>query len=97
MAEPTSWLTIEPGWEVVDASGSAVGEVREVLGDPDADIFNGLRVDGPEGDVYVPADSVEEIVDGRVLLETDAADLPESPAEEEPGGAEIERDRDAEL
>jgi Uncharacterized protein conserved in bacteria (DUF2171) len=97
MAEPTSWLTIEPGWEVVDATGTAVGDVREVVGDADADIFNGLRVDAGDTELYVPADSVEEIVDGRVTLDTEASELPETPAEGEPGGAEIERDRDAEL
>jgi uncharacterized protein YrrD len=97
MAEPTSWLTIEPGWDVIDSSGENVGAIRDVIGDPEADIFNGLRVDGPEGDVYVPADCVEEIVDGRVMLDTEASELPESPADDEPGGAEIERDRDSEL
>ena len=96
MAEPTSWLTIEAGWEVFDAAGERVGEVTEVVGDPEADIFNGLRVEADE-ELYVAADRVEEIVEGRVLLDTDVSQLPESPADDEPGGAELERDRDAEL
>ena len=33
MADPVSWLLIEPGWHVVDASGKDIGKVDEVLGD----------------------------------------------------------------
>ena len=34
MADPVSWLLIEPGWEVVDANGERIGKVDEVLGEP---------------------------------------------------------------
>jgi hypothetical protein len=64
MADPVSWLLIEHGWDVVDASGERVGKVDEVLGDERADIFDGLRVSGE----YVPAERVASIVDGRVTL-----------------------------
>ena len=66
MADPVSWLLIEPGWQVVDGSGSAVGSVDEVLGDPDADIWDGLTVSGK----YVPAEQVSSIVEGRITLES---------------------------
>ena len=50
MADPVSWLLIEPGWEVVDADGERIGKVDEVLGEREADIWDGLTVDGK----YVP-------------------------------------------
>jgi hypothetical protein len=61
---------IEPGWEVVDASGQSVGQVDEVVGDPERDIFDGLRVaTGLLGEPrYVPAEKVGEINEGRVQL-----------------------------
>jgi hypothetical protein len=65
MADPVSWLMIERGWEVVDASGKRVGKVDEVLGDTEADIWDGLTVSGE----YVAAEDVAEIVEGRITLE----------------------------
>ena len=64
MADPVSWLMIEPGWEVVDAAGERVGKVDEVLGDQERDIWDGLRVDGE----YVAAERVAEITTGRIAL-----------------------------
>lgn len=70
MADPVSWMVIERGWSVVDSDGNDVGRVDEVLGDEEADIFNGLQV--LTGTIatsrYVPAESVGEIVEGRVQL-----------------------------
>jgi hypothetical protein len=64
MADPVSWLMIEPGWEVVDADGNRVGKVDEVLGDGEADIWDGLTVSGE----YVAAEDVALIVEGRITL-----------------------------
>ncbi|MBA3841288.1 MAG: hypothetical protein H0X39_01470 [Actinobacteria bacterium] len=64
MADPVSWLLIEKGWEVVDASGAGLGKVDEVLGDHETDIWDGLTVDGD----YVAAERVGEIVEGRITL-----------------------------
>ena len=64
MADPVSWLLIEPGWEVVGANGERIGKVDEVLGDPEADIWDGLTVDGK----YVPAEQVASIVEDRITL-----------------------------
>ena len=97
MAQPTSWFTIEPGWEVRDRSGATVGEVTAVVGDEDADIFDGLRFETSGGEErFVEAARVGDIVEGGVNLEADLAELEES-APDEPGGAEITRDRDSEL
>jgi hypothetical protein len=70
MPDPVSWMLVEQGWAVVDADGHELGRVDEVLGDENADIFNGLQVltgtlGTPE---YVPAERVGEIVEGRVQL-----------------------------
>lgn len=56
---------------MVDSVGQKVGTVEEVLGDQNADIFDGLAVaTGIVGrPVYVPAERVGEITEGRVQLE----------------------------
>jgi hypothetical protein len=64
MADPVSWLMIEKGWEVTDASGASIGKVDEVLGVHETDIWDGLTVDGD----YVAAERVGEIVEGRITL-----------------------------
>jgi hypothetical protein len=88
--EPTSWLTVEPGWEVEDPSTTVVGEVTAVIGDVDADIFDGLRFETADGEeLFVPAERVAAIVEGRVSIEATVERLENTPAEEEPGGAEV--------
>jgi hypothetical protein len=92
--EPTSWYTITPGWEVVDRSGATVGEVVAVVGDEDADIFDGLRVETADGEeVFARGEQVADIVEGRVELDASEHELDSAP----PGGSEISRDRDAEI
>ncbi|MEX2210318.1 MAG: hypothetical protein WD689_00940 [Gaiellaceae bacterium] len=71
MPDPSSWKAVEPGWRVLGPGGDEVGRVHEVLGDPDADIFNGLNVTSgllgsPE---YVPAERVREIREGEIFLD----------------------------
>ena len=70
MADPVSWLLIEPGWHVIDSSGEAIGKVEAVTGDSNADIFDGLAVaPGMLGrPKYVPAEQVGTITDGTVQL-----------------------------
>ncbi|MGB2873845.1 MAG: DUF2171 domain-containing protein [Gaiellaceae bacterium] len=70
MADPVSWLMIETGWKVLAADGSEVGEVDEVAGDSNEDIFDGLAIattafGKPR---YVPAEKVVEISEGRIRL-----------------------------
>ena len=70
MPDPVAWKLIEPGWRIVDAQGEELGRVREVTGDADADIFDGLAID--EGilskERYVAAEHVGEIREGEVHL-----------------------------
>jgi hypothetical protein len=70
MADPVSWLMIEPGWKVLAADGSEAGEVDEVAGDSSQDIFNGLAIaTSPLAKPrYVPAERVAEITEGAVRL-----------------------------
>jgi uncharacterized protein YrrD len=71
MSDPVSWFLIERGWAVVGPDGEKLGSVEDMLGDMNADIFNGLAVkSGLLGKVhYVPAEHVREIQDGSVGLD----------------------------
>ena len=66
MPDPVAWLVVEPGWEVVSSDGEKAGVVREVLGDKNADIFDGLAVDPGllKKAKYVPAERLGPIVEG---------------------------------
>ena len=44
MGDPVAWTMIEPGWKVFDAEGDEIGDVHEVAGDENADIFDGLAM-----------------------------------------------------
>jgi hypothetical protein len=96
MAGPVSWFLIEPGWTVVDRSGTEIGEVSAVIGDEDMDIFDGLHLRAGGEERYVPAVRVGPIEDGRVTIQATLEELEPTPAGDEPGGVEATRDRDAE-
>lgn len=70
MGDPVSWFVVEPGWEVVAGDGKRVGQVKEVLGDTDKDIFNGIAVSPGllKPTRYVPAEAVEQIEEGLIRL-----------------------------
>jgi hypothetical protein len=75
MADPVAWTVVERGWAVAASDGNEVGKVDQVLGDPEADIFDGLAVgagailDRPR---YVPSEKVGAIEEGTVHLTIDA-------------------------
>ena len=71
MPDPVAWIVVERGWEVVSSDGQKIGTVDEVLGDQNADIFDGLAVATGllKKPKYVPAERVGEIFEGRVMLE----------------------------
>jgi hypothetical protein len=91
MGDPVSWLVVEPGWNVVGAGGKHVGRVDEVLGEPEADIFDGLAVSGGllGRRHYVPAEVVGEITTGTVRLTVDAAQLAELEQRVQPPGGAV--------
>ena len=70
MADPVSWLLIEPGWTVYDAAGQKVGKVKEVLADEQSDIFHGVVVErGLLGDEEeIVADRIAQIHEGDLHL-----------------------------
>ena len=74
MADPVSWLVIEPGWRVVATDGPQLGWVDKVLGDESLDIFHGLSVAGGRLEIprYVKSEQVGGIVNGLVTLTVDA-------------------------
>ena len=90
MNDPVSWLVIERGWKVVDVDGNEVGEVEETVGDSNADIFNGLTI--AKGlfshGQYVPAEQVDEIVDGCVRLKLRGEEVERLPEYTEPAPQE---------
>jgi hypothetical protein len=93
VADPVSWMMIEPGWTVVDANGETVGRIDEVVGDESVDIFNGLKVltgllGAPK---YVPAEQVGEIVEGRVTLQLTKQQLEDLEHSDQPPPSEAFR------
>ena len=81
MADPVSWLLIEPGWRVCAADGPEVGRVDGVLGDENLDIFHGLSVAGGrlEAPRYVTSEQVQTIVTGSVTLTVAAREFEHLP------------------
>ena len=77
MGDPVSWLMIEPGWKVYASDGTELGQVDEVTGDDNADIFDGLAVAASAlgKPKYVPAENVTTITEGRVDLSLSSADF----------------------
>lgn len=94
MADPVSWLMVEKGWRVVGSDGAELGTVDEVLGDPDADIFNGLvlSLGRLSGNRYLPAERVRGIWPDRVEVDASAAELERLPDYEEPVAGRIVAD-----
>lgn len=95
MSDPVSWLMIRPGWKVLAADGVEVGEVDEVAGDEQQDIFDGLAV--AESSLgkprYVPSEQVAEITQGVVRLSISGEQAGHLPEYLEPAtSAEIEPD-----
>ena len=91
MADPVAWTVVERGWAVAASDGKEVGKVDQVLGDPEADIFDGLAVgagailDRPR---YVPSEIVGAIEEGTVHLTIDADEYGRLGAYKEPPAGE---------
>jgi uncharacterized protein YrrD len=68
--DPVAWIMIERGWKVFDRADEEIGQVHEVAGDENADIFDGLVIrHGVLGkDKYVPSERVAQIFDGEVHI-----------------------------
>jgi hypothetical protein len=91
VGDPVSWLMIRPGWKVYASDGSEVGQVDEVTGDENADIFDGLAV-APSAlgkPKYVAAENVTTITEGRVDLSLSSADFEGASEFLEPATSEV--------
>ena len=74
--EPSSYMVLEQGVDVISSDGDRIGVVEHVLADEEEDIFDGIVVDkrlGPGGLVFVDASQVAEIYEDAVLLSIDAS------------------------
>lgn len=92
MADPVSWFVVEPGWKAIASDGTEVGTVKETIGDSNTDIFNGLAISTGllSHPRYVPAEQVERIEEGRVVLRLDAEQVEKlGPYAEPPEGGRI--------
>jgi hypothetical protein len=83
LGDPISYLVLTDGTPVYASGGQRVGVVEHVLADADADVFDGLIVDGrtgPGGWRFVDAPEIEAIHERGVLLtlgEREVESLPE--------------------
>ena len=71
--DPVSWKVVEQGWKVLDESGEQIGRVREITGDAEADIFDGVEVSHGlllEKREYIPSERVVDIRVGEVIVRT---------------------------
>ena len=93
MPDPVAWKVVERGWAVVASDGDEVGKVDQVIGDPVADIFDGLSVGAGtvlNRPLYVPSEKVGPIVEGTVHLTIDADEYGRlEPYEEPPPGEQF--------
>ena len=90
MADPVAWTVAERGWSVVANDGTEVGKLDQVLGDTEADIFDGLAVGAGtvlDRPLYVPSEKVGSIEEGTVHLGIDSEEYEQlSPYEPPPQG-----------
>jgi hypothetical protein len=87
MADPVAWTVVERGWIVAASDGNEVGKVDQVLGDPEADIFDGLAVGAGavlDRHRYVPSEKVGAIEEGTVHLTVSSEDYGRMAPYEEP-------------
>jgi hypothetical protein len=83
LGAPTSYLTLDPGADVIDASGERIGKVEHVLADPSVDVFDGIIVDlNPLSTSlrFADADQIDGLYERGVVLKVRLEDLHEPEA-----------------
>lgn len=78
---PIAWRAIVYDTPVLDASGTRIGAVREVLGSDADDIFHGIRLKADHGpdDVVITSDRITSLTRDAIstdLAAREAASLP---------------------
>jgi hypothetical protein len=81
-----AWTSIDAGATVVAADGSEVGRIKEVVGDEEADIFDGLVITHSRrgSSHYIPSERVRDIWPDRVETDLSPEEAENLPAYEEP-------------
>jgi hypothetical protein len=80
--EPTSYMAVKEGCDVVSSDGEKVGTVQHVLADEEEDVFDGIVIDtqlGPGGMHFVDAPQVSECFERAVQLRIPASEVPGLP------------------
>jgi hypothetical protein len=83
LGQPSSYMALKSGVPVYSSDGEKLGKVVRVLGDLDADVFDGIVFDttaGPGGHRFVDGPEVGEIYEGGLVLKLDAVAAAELPA-----------------
>jgi hypothetical protein len=91
---PVSWKAIEKDAMVVTSDGDESARVTEIVGDPDADIFNGLVITLGvlNKNRHLPAERVQAIWPKRVEVDATLDELKGLPPYEEPVVERLEPD-----
>ena len=76
---PIAYTVLAEGTPVYSSDGQELGKVKRVLADTEADIFDGIIVDTPDGDRFVDAPYVDDIYERSVVLTLSAADARHMP------------------
>jgi hypothetical protein len=81
-----AWTALDAGALVVAADGSEVGHVKEVAGDEEADIFDGLVVTHSRfgSSHYIPSERVKGIWPDRVETDLTPEEAGSLPSYDEP-------------
>jgi hypothetical protein len=81
-----AWIAIDEGAVVLAADGSEIGKVKEVAGDEEHDIFDGLVVAHSrfDADRYVPSERVTAIWPDKVATSLTRDEAEHLPAYREP-------------
>jgi hypothetical protein len=80
--EPSSYLALKEGCDVVSSDGEKVGTVQHVLADEEEDVFDGIVIDcelGPGGLHFVDAPQVKECFERAVQLSVSKAEVTNLP------------------
>jgi sporulation protein YlmC with PRC-barrel domain len=81
LGDPVSYLGLEEGTPVFASDGKEIGRVARVVFDADADIFDGLIVDGEGGARFADGDDIVLAMHERgVVLAVDSGAARRLPA-----------------
>ena len=70
--DPISYMVLAKGTRVESSDGAEVGTVKEVLQVPEKDVFDGIVLRTPSGDLFADADDVGQIYENLVVLKVGA-------------------------